>query len=94
MSRLTELPELTPEQAGELLAKLGLLDKRRILEGEELEQTLTMLRLIGPGEQTNNQRVWTESWTVGNITYNLHSGENFEELEEVTPYDIQSHQKT
>jgi hypothetical protein len=85
---------LTPEQAHALLVSIGALDKRRVLEGEELEQTLTMLRLLGPGEQTNNQHVWTESWTVGNITYNLHSGENFEELEEVTPYDIQSHKET
>jgi hypothetical protein len=27
--------------------------------------------------------VWTESWRVGNIEYNIHNGENFEELEEV-----------
>ena len=42
-----------------------------------------MLRLLGPGEQSNNQHIWTESWRVGNIEYNIHSGENFEELEEV-----------
>lgn len=77
-----------------MLASLGLLDQRRSLEGEERDKVLTMLRLIGPGEQTNNQRVWTESWTVGNITYNYHVGEEFDELEEVTPYDIQSHKKT
>jgi hypothetical protein len=73
----------TPEQAGEFLKKLGLLKKRRRLEGEELEQVLTMLRLLGPGEQTNNQHVWTESWRVGNIEYNHHTGDGFEELEEV-----------
>ena len=89
MPRLTKLPELTPEQAGELLARLGLLDKRRILEGEELDRVMSMLRLLGPGEQSNNQHVWTESWKVGDITYNIHSGDGWEELEEVTPYDIQ-----
>jgi hypothetical protein len=73
----------TPEEARAFLKSLGLLKKRRILEGEELERVLTMLRMMGPGEQTNNQRVWTESWRVGNIEYNIHSGENFEELEEV-----------
>jgi hypothetical protein len=73
----------TPEQARDFLKKLGIFKKRRILEGEELEQVLTMLRLLGPGEQSNNQHVWTESWRVGNIEYNIHSGENFEELEEV-----------
>lgn len=53
-----------------------------------------MLRLLGPGEQSNNQHVWTESWTVGNITYNHHVGTELDDLEEVIPYDIQSHQKT
>jgi len=39
--------------------------------------------LLGPGEQSNNQHVWTESWRVGNVEYNIHTGEKFEELEEV-----------
>ena len=72
-----------PETARRFLKGLGLLKKRRIIEGEEREQVLTMLRLLGPGEQSNNQRVWTESWRVGNIEYNYHVGEEFDELEEV-----------
>jgi len=72
-----------PETARRFLKGLGLLKKRRSLQGKELEQVLTMLRLLGPGEQSNNQHVWTESWRVGNIEYNLHSCEGFEELEEV-----------
>lgn len=72
-----------PEASRRFLKGLGLLKKRRIIEGEEREQVLTMLRLIGPGEQSNNQHVWTESWRVGNIEYNIHTGEKFEELEEV-----------
>lgn len=72
-----------PESARRFLKGLGLLKKRRVIEGEEREQVLTMLRLLGPGEQSNNQRVWTESWRVGNIEYNSHTGEEFEELEEV-----------
>ena len=73
----------TPEEARAFLKSLGLLKKRRILEGKELESVLTMLRLLGPGDVSNNQHVWTTSWRVGNIEYNIHSGENFEELEEV-----------
>lgn len=73
----------TPEQARAFLKSLGLLKKRRILEGEELEQVLTMLRLMGPGEQSNNQHIWTESWRVGDITYNHHFGSGVDELEEV-----------
>jgi len=73
----------TPEEARAFLKSLGLLKKRRVLEGEERERVLTMLRMMGPGEQTNNQRVWTESWRVGNIEYNYHSCAEFQELEEV-----------
>ena len=72
-----------PETARRFLKELGLLKKRRSLQGEEREQVLTMLRLLGSGEQSNNQHVWTESWRVGNMEYNLHSCEGFEELEEV-----------
>ena len=73
----------TPEQARAFLKSLGLLKKRRILEGEELERVLTMLRLMGPGEQSNNQHIWTESWRVGNIEYNHHFGSGVDEIEEV-----------
>jgi len=72
-----------PDTARRFLKGLGLLKKRRVIEGEEREQVMTMLRLLGPGEQSNNQHVWTESWRVGNIEYNIHSGGEFEELEEV-----------
>jgi len=74
---------MTPEESYALLKKLGLTKKRRNLEGKEREQVMTMLRLLGPGETSNNQHVWTESWRVGNIEYNIHSGDEFEELEEV-----------
>jgi hypothetical protein len=72
-----------PERLRALMKSLGLYKKRRILEGDELEQVLTMLRLLGPGEASNNQRVWTTSWRVGNIEYNHHVGDGFDELEEV-----------
>lgn len=72
-----------PEKLREFMKSIGAFKKRRVIEGEEREQVLTMLRLLGPGEQTNNQHIWTESWRVGNIEYNIHTGEKFEELEEV-----------
>lgn len=74
----------TAEQAREFLKQLGLLKKRRTIVGQEREQTLTMLRLMGPGRQSNNQHIWTESWQVGNVEYNYHVGEEIDELEEVT----------
>lgn len=72
-----------PETARRFLKGLGLLKQRRTIVGEEREQVMTMLRLLGPGEQSNNQHVWTESWRVGNIEYNLHVGAEFDDLEEV-----------
>ena len=73
-----------PETARRFLKGLGLLKKRRIItDPKEQEQILTMLRLLGPGESSNNQHIWTESWRVGNIEYNIHTGDKFEELEEV-----------
>ena len=77
-----------PETARRFLKGLGLLKKRRIItDPKEQEQILTMLRLLGPGEQSNNQHIWTESWRVGNIEYNIHTGDKFEELEEVIDED-------
>lgn len=72
-----------PVKLREFMKSIGAYKKRRVIEGEEQEKILTMLRLLGPGEQSNNQHTWTESWRVGNIEYNIHSGKNFEELEEV-----------
>lgn len=78
----------TREEARAFLKRAGLLNTSRVLEGEERKKVMTMLRLMGPGKQSNNQHIWTESWTVGDVTYNYHVGENFEELEEVTEDDI------
>lgn len=72
-----------PEKLVAFLKSLGLLKKRRILQGEEREQVLTMLRLKGPGEESNNQHLWTESWRIGNVEYNHHTGSGVNELEEV-----------
>ncbi len=74
----------TKEQAVALLKELGLLKQHRTIVGEEREKVLTMLRLIGPGQQTNNQHIWTESWTVGNVTYDYHVGEEVDDLVEIT----------
>jgi hypothetical protein len=77
----------TPEQARAFLKRAGLLNTRRVIEGEEREKTLTMLRLI-KSEVSNNQRFWTESWTVGNISYALTTGEGIDELTEIIEDDI------
>lgn len=77
----------TREEARAFLKRAGLLKTRRTLVGEERERVLTMLRLLGPGEQSNNQHVWTESWRIGNTEYNLHVGAEIDDLEEVIEED-------
>lgn len=80
---MNQSSDRTPEQARKFLGKLGLLNQRRIITGDEREKVLTMLRLT-PSQNSNNQRIWTETWVVGNITYHHHVGDGFDELEEVT----------
>lgn len=80
--------QLTPQQAREFLKKLGLLKTQRVIVGEEREKVMTMLALLGPGESSNNQRFWTEQWTVGDITYQHTTGEGIDELAEITEDDI------
>lgn len=76
------------ETARRFLKGLGLLKTTRILEGKEREQVETMLRLLGPGEDSNNQRFWTEEWVVGDKTYQHTTGEGVDELSEITEDDI------
>ena len=78
----------TPEEARAFLKRLGLLKTTRVLEGLERKQVETMLRLIGPGEMSNNQRFWTEEWVVGDKTYQHTMGEGVDELAEITEDDI------
>lgn len=78
---------MTPEQATEFLKKMGWLKPSRVVQGEEREKLLTMLRLM-PSESSNNQRFWSESWQVGNKTYVHTTGEGIDELEEIIEDDI------
>lgn len=78
----------TKEQARAWLKELGLLNTRRVLEGEEREKVETMLRLLGPGEDSNNQHLWTEEWVVGDITYRHITGDGVDELVEIIEEDV------
>jgi len=78
----------TPEEARAFLKKLGLLKTTRVLEGDEREKVETMLRLIGPGEDSNNQHLWTEEWKVGDVTYQHITGDGVDELVEITEEDV------
>lgn len=87
MMPYTKSPFKTPEEARAFLKKMGLLKTQRILLGEERSQVETMLRLI-PCESSNNQRLWTDEWIVGDITYQHITGEGVDELVEITEDDI------
>jgi hypothetical protein len=73
----------TKEEARAFLKRAGLLKNMRVIRGEEREKTLTMLRLM-PSESSNSQHLWTETWTVGDVTYDLVSGNGVDELIETT----------
>ena len=78
----------TREEARAFLKRAGLLNTSRVVEGAEREQVFTMLRLLGPGNESNNQHLWCESWQVGNITYNHLVGHGVDDLVEITEEDI------
>ena len=83
---------MTRAEACAFLSRAGLLKNTRMLEGVERKQVETMLRLLGPGAYSNNQRFWSEEWVVGDITYVHTSGEGVDELEEITK-DEPTHQQ-
>lgn len=83
-----KVPEFkTREEARAFLKRAGLLNTKRVIEGEEREKTLTMLRLMD-SEVSNNQHLWFETWKIGNLTYELISGSGVDELIEITEDDI------
>ena len=73
----------TKEEVRAFLRRAGLLKNMCVIRGAEREKTLTMLRLI-PSESSNSQHLWTETWKVGDITYDLVSGTGVDELIETT----------
>ena len=75
------------KEARAFLKSLGLLKKIRVIEGQEREQVLLMLKLV-PYTDSDNQRLWTRSWQVGNISYEHITGDGFDELIEITEDDI------
>ena len=78
---------MTPEEAGAWIRKV-MGPPRRTLEGEEREQVLTMLALIGPAVTTNNQHSWSEDYVQGGqhwcITYFPNEEPVVEEIERET----------
>lgn len=70
--------------------------KRRTLEGEEREHMLTLLALVEPTDESNNQRTFTETYHHAGKEYELTWGFSdsgpeplVEEVSELRDNDIQ-----
>lgn len=62
-------PFSSKEEAIEFLKSIGM-KNRRVLEGKEREQMLTLLALVEPTNVSNNQRTFTETY--------FHAGKEYE----------------
>lgn len=60
----------------------------RRIEGEERDQTMTLLRLVDPVTVSNNQRLQVTVYKLGGREYRHLVGQNLDILEEVE-YDFQ-----
>ena len=56
---------------------------RRVLEGAEREQMLTVLRLIEPIRTTNNQRSFTDEYIHAGKIYDVHYFDDETIIEEI-----------
>lgn len=53
---------------------------RRTLDGDERLHVLTLLALIKPFDQSNNQHSWTNCYMIGNTEYQVTSFPGGEEI--------------
>jgi hypothetical protein len=66
--------KMTKEETYAWLVEAGLIrPNTRKIEGEEIEQVLTMLRLLEPLATSNNQHSYTEDYIIGDLHYSVHS---------------------
>lgn len=63
--------------------------EQRIITGQEKEHLFTVFNLIEPSSESNNQRTWTTVYHHAGKEYHFTQGENFDELAEILPDDIQ-----
>jgi hypothetical protein len=59
---------------------------RRELVGEEYDKIWTLLQLLEPSRQSNNQRTWTEEFRIGekryDVTYGVFDNPEIQEVDE------------
>lgn len=62
---------------------------KRVLEGQEKENMLTLFKLIDPVNSSNNQRSFTDEYVHAGKTYYVHYLGDEVEVEEVLSDDFQ-----
>lgn len=87
MMKFSEELTKDPEKAKAFLRSvMGL--PSRALEGAEYDRVWTMLQLIEPYKQSNNQRTWTDQYLIGSTRYDVTYGiSDNPEIEEVYDSD-------
>lgn len=72
---------MTPEEAQAFIRKI-MGPPKRVLEGDEREHMLTVLRLVEPIRSTNNQRSFTDEYVHAGKMYDVHYFEGETVVEE------------
>ncbi len=77
----------TPAEAKQFLRKI-MGSPRRTLTGQEREHVMTMLALLEPFEESNNQNSWTSCYRRGDIEYQVTTFFDSEEIvDQMLPED-------
>lgn len=69
----------TPEEAKQFLRQI-MGPPRRTLIGQEREHVMTMLALLEPFEESNNQNSWTSCYRIGDTEYQVTTFFDSEEI--------------
>jgi hypothetical protein len=77
----------TKEEAYDFLVRAGIIrPKERVLEGQEKDEMMLILKLLTPYESSDNQRFWTDEYIYGNNRYSVtYFDENEYEVTEIKP---------
>jgi hypothetical protein len=78
---------MTPEEAQAFIRKI-MGPPKRVLEGDEREHMLTVLRLVEPIRSTNNQRSFTDEYVHAGKMYDVHYFEGETVVEEYLEDDL------
>lgn len=87
--KLRLMQNMTKEEAKAFIRRV-MGPPKRILEGQEKENMMTIFRLIDPVETTNNQSSFTDEYHHADKVYYVHYFGDEIEVEEVLSDDIQS----